>query len=411
VRIVFLAETYPRQMSYMGTMLPKFTAQLGAEVHLVALDLPPYHYAPAVAGMYATIAAGAGSACGAAEEIDGYHVHLLAHRRLIGLVAARGLARKLAELRPDVVYSFSAIGWLPLQALAYRLRSGARLFTGSHTTASTFPLAARAYPWLTAGGVRCFLMRWLPGRLISLFTEKCYSPTADSAEVAIRFFGVQSAKMKVVHLGVDLEVFHPLTTAAEGRQRRDLRERLGFDVDDVVCICTGKMTAEKHVLLLAEAIERLRQQGRKFRGLFIGAGPLHAAVAAKPHSTVLALMPFTALAEYYRAADLGVWPGTESTSMLDAAACALPLVVSDRIYREHVDGNGRTYRAGQLDDLVEVLAGLGDANLRRQLGTAGSRKMQLSFNWETIAAGRLADFGAALYSSSGTATRRPSRAD
>ena len=337
MRIVFLAETYPRQMSYIGTMLPKFAARHGAEVHLVALDLPPYHYAPAVAGMYARIAATAAPPSGASEAVDGYQVHLLGHRRLFGYVAARGLARTLSTLRPDVIYSFSAIGWLPLQALAYRLRHGARLFTGSHTSVSTFPLARLRHPWLSLRGVRCFLTRWLPGRLVSLYTEKCYSPTADCGQVAVRFFGVQAAKMKVVHLGVDPDVFHPLTTVPERRQRRVLRERLACADDEIVCICTGKLTAEKHVLLLADAIEALRQRGLRFRGLFIGEGPLQAA-----------------LADYYRAADIGVWPGTESTSMLDAAACGLPLVVSDRIYGDHVDGNGRTYRAGELEDLVAV---------------------------------------------------------
>ena len=383
-------------MSYMGTMLPKFAARHGAEVHLVALNLPPYHHAPTVAGMYAEIAGGALLPTSEPEVVDGYRVHLLAYRRLFGYVAARGLARKLAELKPDVIYSFSAIGWLPLQALVYRLRHGARLFTGSHTTASTFPLASHPHPWLTARGVGCFLSRWLPGRLVSLFTEKCYAPTADCARVASRFFGVQSRKVKVVHLGVDPDVFHPLTTVPERLQRRRLREQLGFTDDEIVCICTGKLTADKQVLLLADAIGRLQQQGQRFRALFIGAGPLQEALAAKPGCVVLGHMPFTALADYYRAAEIGVWPGTESTSMLDAAACGLPLVVSDRIYRAHVDGNGRTYRGGELDDLVAVLGGLADADLRRELGTAGTRKMRRAFNWDTIAFDRLADFGAAL---------------
>ena len=71
-------------------------------------------------------------------------------------------------------------------------------------------------------------------------------------------------------------------------------------------------------------------------------------------------------------------------------------VVSDRIYRDHVDGNGRVYRMNDLDDLVRVLDELGDPALRASLGAAGARKMTERFNWETIAADRLADFRQAL---------------
>jgi glycosyltransferase involved in cell wall biosynthesis len=373
-------------------------AQEGADVHLVVLDLAAYHYLPDFKKTYGQFQQRPLEA-GAVRKADGYTVHVLSHRRTFGFPRALGLHGKLAELRPDVVYSSVAIGWLPLQAAISRLRLGYRLFTGSHTAAILFPLARVRRPFLTLAGLRCLLTRWLPGRLVSLGTELCYAPTSDCGEIAWRFFGVQRRKVRVVHLGVDTDVFRPVVTAADREARDRLRAELGFAPEDIVCVYSGKMTEAKNALIVARAVEQLRATGRPFRGLFIGEGVQRERIAQCPASVVVDFMPYRDLGRYYRAADVGVWPTIESTSMLDAAACALPLVVADVIYRDHVEGNGRVYRTNDLDDMVRVLDELADAPLRAQLGAAGAAKMLERFNWQKIAAGRLRDFASRLPSS------------
>lgn len=395
MRVVLLSETYPKDMGYLVTLLPKYLARQGAEVHLIVLDLPPYHYLPDYRRTYSSFVDPRLPVAGSVEQVDGYTVHVLAHHRWFGYAAPAGLIAKLRELRPDVVYSSVAIGWLPLLALFGQWRLGYQLFTGSHTAAIMFPLAGRRHPWLRPAGIACLLARWLPGRLVSLFTRICYAPTRDCGAVAARFFGVQRDKLRIVHLGVDLEVFHP-RAAGEDAERAATRAELGIGPDEIVCIYTGKMTEWKNPLLVADAVAALRARGLPYRGLFIGEGAQRDAIAARPDCVVLDLMPYRRLGRYFRAADIAVWPTNESTSMLDAAACGLPIVVSDRIYRDHVDGNGRVYRMNDRDDLVRVLDELGDPALRASLGSAGARKMTERFNWETIAADRLADFRQAL---------------
>ncbi len=390
MRVVLLSETYPKDMGYLVTLLPKYLARQGAEVHLIVLDLPPYHYLPDYRRTYSSFVDPRLPVAGSVEQVDGYTVHVLAHHRWIGYAAPAGLIAKLRELRPDVVYSSVAIGWLPLLALVGKWLLGYQLFTGSHTAAIMFPLANRRHPWLRPEGLACLLARWLPGRLVSLFTRICYAPTRDCGAVAARFFGVQRDKLRIVHLGVDHEVFHP-RAPGDDAERAATRAELGIGPDEIVCIYTGKMTEWKNPLLVADAVAALRARARPYRGLFIGEGAQRDAIAARPDCVVLDLMPYRRLGRYFRAADVAVWPTNESTSMLDAAACGLPIVVSDRIYRDHVDGNGRVYRMNDLDDLVRVLDELGDPALRALLGAAGARKMSERFNWETIAADRLAD--------------------
>jgi glycosyltransferase involved in cell wall biosynthesis len=92
-----------------------------------------------------------------------------------------------------------------------------------------------------------------------------------------------------------------------------------------------------------------------------------------------------------------VWPKQESTSELDAAACGLPLILSDRVQvRERIEGNGLTYKEGDVSNLAEQIATLADLNLRQRLGDRGRKKMQEQFSWDRIARERLQDYEAAL---------------
>jgi glycosyltransferase involved in cell wall biosynthesis len=313
---------------------------------------------------------------------------------LFGYARSRGLAKKLHDLKPDIVYSVLTLGWNPLVALICKYLVGYKLFIGSHTAASVFPLARKSNSWWVL--VKNFLSRWVSGRLVSLAAEKCYCPTHDCGEVAVQFFGVQLHKISIIHLGIDTEFFFPIADSLEASRQR-LRQQLGFTNDEIVCIYTGKMSIFKNPLVLAQAIESLRSEGRPFRAIFIGDGSQRAAVAqASPDSALVDFMEFNKLGDYYRAADIAVWPTNESTSMLDAAACGLPLVVSDQIYQDHVQGNGMAYRMNDLESLVTVLRGLQDETVRRRLGAAGALKMRNSFTWESAARRRLRDFESSL---------------
>ena len=408
MRIALITETYPRNMGYLETGLPKYLARLGADVHVIATDLPPYHrWAPSNGEMPAFIKDQA-MVAGSEQLIDGYTVHILGTGWLVGAPFIRRLVRAIAGIRPDVIYVTAATGWLPLQAAAAKVITGGKLFIGNHTSFSGFPLARQKLPLLSLRRAKIALTRWMPGRLVSLLAQRCYCVTDDAAEVAWRFFGVQKHKAVIAHLGVDTDVFHPVRTAAELERRQALRRLLGFGEEDVVCIHTGKLIPAKMPQLLAAAVGRLRAHGLPFRGLFIGDGPERAQVEKAEGCVVLSFMPADQLADYYRAADIAVWPAQESISMLDAAACGLPLVVSERIYQDHVTGNGYSYRQGDPEALEERLVRLGDQGHRNALGAVGAHKIVERFSWSGIASGRMRDFQVALTTPDSTAGMPPS---
>jgi glycosyltransferase involved in cell wall biosynthesis len=395
-RVVIVCETFSPDMGYLTAVLPKFLARRGFDVHVISLDLVPYGSDTEWQGKAPEFLARQIAPAGSAYQRNGFSVHILQHGKLGRYPYARGLVAKLRELRPQIVYSAVAIGALPMQCAMGKLVLGYHLFTGSHTSPSTFPLASVPHPFRTAAGLRCVLTRWLPGRLVSYLSRKCYARTNDCGVIAHRFFGVQPRKIVVVPLGVDTDHFYPVTTPAHHAERQALRHKLGFATEDIVCVYSGRLVGSKRAPMLARAVEQLRAAGLPYRALFIGDGPERAQIAGSPWAQILDLVPFSELAPYYRASDIAVWPGTESTSIFDASACGIPVVCNERIASEHLLDNGLAHVHDDLSSLVDCLRQLANPERRRVLGEIGAHRARHEIGWDVAAAIREHDFREAL---------------
>jgi len=397
MKIVLLTETFCRNMGYIYTLLPKYLARAGAEMHVISLGLSPYWRMGEHSQMFGNFLGSEALNPGTVEEIDGYTLHVLDGRSRLGYRQMIGLGAKLRELRPDIVQTWAAIGWIPLDAARFQRKLGYKLFTGNHNAWSTASASLVGGP---AVKVKNLLTRYVPGRMASWRTEKCYAVTEDCGEIAWRYYGVEREKVATMYLGVDTEYFYPAATSEAIEERRALRQSLGFSDSEIVCIYTGKMTEAKNARIIAQAVGRLRELGKEYSAIFIGNGVQRESIEGFPNCRVLDFMHFAKLAPYYRAADIGVWPTNESTSMLDAAACGLPLIVSDGIvYRSHVDGNGCIFHMNDLNSLVKTLWDMEPMWVRQKMGQFGAEKMQEHFSWESVARRRMEDYEHALCSS------------
>lgn len=390
MRIAFISETFSKQMGYLQNTLPKYLARHGAEVHLITAGVPPYFDSSDFRDAYSGFSALENLQPDTVEQYEGYTLHVLRSRKVFGYRRIIGLGRKLRSIRPDVVQSHPAIGWIPFDAALHKLLLGYKLFTGQHNASSGFPLATqKLLPW-SLPMLRCYVTRWLPGRFTSWLTEKCYAVTLDCGQIAWRYYGVQKRKVVVMYLPVDTDYMYPVRSDESSRERQEVRRRLGVAADEILCIYTGKLNEVKNALLLAQAIERLRAAGQPYRGLFIGAGTQQQTIRECPSALVLDFVPYCELAPYYRASDIGVWTGNESISQLDAAACGLPLIVSDLMgYFDHVKGNGLVFHYNDLEDLMRVLLRLRDSGLRQQWGACAASKMMEHFSASSVAQRRL----------------------
>jgi glycosyltransferase involved in cell wall biosynthesis len=213
----------------------------------------------------------------------------------------------------------------------------------------------------------------------------------------VEFFGVERNKIALAPLGVDTDLFWPIRTDADRADRRSLRAELGVSESEVLFIYTGQFTDGKNPVILADAVGCMAERGFRVWALFIGDGSQAREIAARTNVIIRPFMPNTSLPRFYRAADVGVWPTQESTSMLDAAACGLPVVVNDTLRAtERINGNGLQYRLNDVDDLVRVLSTLMEAPRRAELGSIGATRMEREFSWRDLAARRLVDYEASL---------------
>jgi glycosyltransferase involved in cell wall biosynthesis len=401
VRVVLLSEVFARNMGYLTNLLPKYFGRLGVDAHVVAMDVPPHHQMNATEAKetYGGFADSTDLVSGSVERMQGFTLHVLAHKKVFGHLMMAGLRRKLASIRPDIVQATHVIGWPPLQAAMAQPLYGYRLFTAAHYHASVFPLAHKKLSRWSRERLVCGITRTAPGWLVSQATEKCYAITSDCADVAVQFFGVPQTKIDVCSLGVDTELFHTISNEIEGPASVQLRQRLGFTGSEVVCIYSGRFSEEKNPLLLAQAIAELVRLGQPFRGLFVGNGAQAEAIRSCPGCVTHCFVPVQELGNFYRASNIGVWATQESMSMMDAAACGLPIVANHTMAApERLEGNGLAYQLNDLGDLVRVLVELRDPRTRESLGTVGAKKMARDFSWESIARRRLLDYEYALRS-------------
>ncbi len=394
MRIILISDWFAEKMGYAENCLPKAIAALGHEVHLITSNVQPYFNVPNYAETYAPFI-GPGIVACETKPFEGYTLHRLPIAIVRGRLRIQDLIQRIRAIRPDIVQTFDAFSLTTYEAAWAKIWLKYKLFLESHIHASVFaPLLQpkrRSWKWR--------IYPHTVGRWVSTLSEKCYPVSPDAAKIAMDYLGIQESKIEVCSLGVDTDLFKPPDDPAAGQARQQLRERLGFSESEIVCIYTGRFADSKGPVLLARAIGELIDQGAPFRGLFVGSGtPAEIeAIESHPSCVVHPFVPVRDLPPFYWAADIGVWPKQESTSQLDAAACGLPIILSNRVeVRERIEGNGQIYQEGDARDLVRVIKTLADKDVRRRMGNIGTQKMREHFSWNRIAQQRVQDYAASL---------------
>lgn len=392
LKIVIISDWFAEQTGYAENCLPKALAELGHEVHLVTSNVQPYFNSPTYRQTYERFL-GPPIVESGVKLLDGYILHRLPYRVWCGRIHLQGLIPMLRRLHPDVVQTFEVHTLSTYFAVVGKGLLGYKLFLEAHTHASVFE--TKNIRWKRR--LKLWAYQNVLGPVISRSSERCYPISRDAADIAEQNHGIQAGKILIESLGVDAQVFSPPDTQDLIKARTNLRNRLGVKDGEIVCIYTGRFSADKNPLCLAKAVDRLAVAGQPFRGLFVGNGPQEQEIRSCRGCIVHDFVPFKEVARFYHASEIGVWPRQESTSQLDAAACGLPIVLNDTIsVRERVEGNGLLYREDDDVDLTRKLLELRDAEIRRRLGAHGTVKIREQFSWNVIARRRVRDYEEAL---------------
>lgn len=406
MKIAVITSWFSENMGYSENFFPKALASLGHEVHVLASTAQVYFNSPLYEKTYRKhLGPPVTEPC--VKQVDGFTLHRLdfteekhsaVHPFAFSGIRIPHLADTLETIRPDVIQVVNLINEpTTVDAALYARSHGKKIFTESHLHASVMR-EKNVVGWKER--IRSFVYRFHPRlALVNEMTALCYPIAPDAAEIVETLFHVPKSKIKIQPLGVDTDLFCAVSTPEHVGDREALRSGMGFTADELVCIYTGRFSPGKNPQLLADAVDLLQQRGKKVRGLFLGNGSESEVSNIRSRKGCI-VHPFVTVRElprYYRAADIGVWPREESTSQLDAAACGLPIILSNAVQvTERVDGNGFLFEEGNAADLAEKIAAMKPAELRRQFSACGIEKVHREFSWKVLAEQRIQDYRTTL---------------
>jgi glycosyltransferase involved in cell wall biosynthesis len=402
LKIVLIVKWHSEKVGYAPNCLSRELAALGHEVHIFTTKYQTYFSHPNYDEIYGKYLGPNILSKGRFKD-DLVHIHRLPSWRFGNIIWINGIWKALKTVDPDIVQSFDINEPHTVKLALYHRFFNYKLFTANHFILISFRLLGGWKKLDFKKKLYIKLLFRLPGSIIRKVSKKCYAVTRDAKSLAHLFFGFKYNEVEVSTLGVDTSLYYPLNELGFAT-RTSIRERLNFSSNEIVCVFSGKITKEKSPLVLAEAIQILRAKGENYSALFIGSGELKEELEKYPNCKVLDFVPSTELADYYRASDIAVWPRSVTTSILDAAACALPVIVSDQVVAytlfDNLEINYQTqpnilaakYSTNDPLDLTDKLLNLKDAEVRKSIGFIVKDRIEQNSSWKAIAHKRLVDY-------------------
>lgn len=301
LRVVVVTETYPPEINGVAMTVARVVDGLrvnGHEVQLVRPRRDSRETARSEAGY---------------SEILSVGVVIPRYRELkFGLPMARRLERAWRDRRPDVVH-IATEGPLGSSALKAARRLGVPVV-------SEFRTNFHAYS--THYGIG-FLRNVILGYLRKFHNQTAVTmvPTARlGRELEAEGF----ERVQVVARGVDVSLFDPM--------RRDdaLRASWGAGPDTLVAAAVGRIAAEKNLLLMGRAFERMKAVRPNTKLVMVGDGPARASFEKTAPDAIFAGKRFGEdLARHYASADVLLFPSATETfgnATLEAMASGLAVI-------------------------------------------------------------------------------------
>lgn len=203
-----------------------------------------------------------------------------------------------------------------------------------------------------AKNVFYFIFRFLFSPLINAAVNKFIAVQKDTKTIMRTYYGIKK-NIALIPLGTDTGIF-----SFRRAERNRIRKKYHLTAGDFVLLYSGKIVEAKRVDLLFGAFNELAQKRSNIKLMLVGEGPAN--YIRRCYSLVktvyrrniirIPLKKQADLARYYSCADIGVWPAQESTSIYDALACKLHVIVNNTIR-----GPVRTYtRAFQPDNPLDL---------------------------------------------------------
>jgi len=205
-------------------------------------------------------------------------------------------------------------------------------------------------------------------------------------------YKVSTKKIKIVSPGLTRD-FKP------AKKKEELMKRFGL-VDQLILLYLGQLSERKNVQFLLEVLKEISSP--KVKLLIAGRGPEEKRLKAKARSLGLGkkvifagLIPEKEKADFYNLGDVFLLPSQKEgfgMTVVEAAACGLPAIVSDNSSLKEVIEDGKTGFLAETNNLEDwkskINKLLGDKELREKMGRQ-ARKFSQKFSWQKAAEKRI----------------------
>lgn len=233
----------------------------------------------------------------------------------------------------------------------------------------------------------------LTWRYMSWFFDQC-----DTILVSSEYYrrhlvehGFRPEKIRILYRGVDTRHFHPHRRLEDFWLQYGGREATTF-------LYVGRVSSEKNLGPMVDGFRKLLERDPELQLAIVGDGPMLPALRRRCADLPQVLLPGflegDELARAYASADVFVFPSTTDTfgnAVLEAQACGLPAIVTDRGGPQEIVGRHDSGVVVDLsnpnsaaDRLAEAMADLANnPDRRRELGERALRTA-VQMSWSSV---------------------------
>lgn len=395
LRIVHLCPYFMPELGYEDYYTPYFQKKMGHEVYVITSDrLFPFKNIETMlkqAGEKNTSRI-RGTGYNVIDGIKVYRLPILIET-LYDFMLLMGIERILKKIKPDIVQGHGGKEGPGTQGAYYTKKLGLPYVVDSHDfyyDEHVLIRKIRSWKDIVAKLDYYFLRKYL-GIYTYARARRVIAVTKDVKDFAVDFNGTDPAKIDVFSLGADTDNYNFRPDA-----RIRVRQELGYSDNDVVLFFSGIITRRKRADDLVKLFAKIHKKYPQAKLLVVGEGEIDYITEVKDICKKLGILksvtfagfkPKVQLPDYMSAADVGIWLSNNSVVMIEAIACALPIVIPD-MQLSHIVGydNGFKFKLGDHSAFVRYIERLiKDSTLRKEMSKNARAAVLEHYSYRTNA--------------------------
>ncbi len=381
MKIVHVMSYFQPKLGYQEYYLVKEQQRLGHRVCVITSDR--YQFNKSFSRIFGDVLKNRWVGTGEFVEEGIKVIRLPCYFEFYDQIFLRHLFKTLSHFSPDVICVHDQISHAATTCLIYKTLFKLPIVMDVHAD----------YGNMTSSTLRRLFFKVLSRNPVYRAIYKTADAIIAISNDSKTWVGNEMAVAKgvtIVPLAAEISQFYP-----DLAKRREIRKKLGVE-NSVLLIYAGRFIPEKEIELLIEAASYLFRKGLNIKVLIIGNGAedyelkLHSIVEKLQLKRIVTFVPYVTKKELpglYNAADIGVWPGGASITIIEAMATGLPVVIpvlrnTSHFFEYDIGFNFTKGNVVELERSLEKL--ILDKSMRHKKGKEALRMTLENLNWQSV---------------------------